>query len=62
MVSEEPEPKFCDLTFKSAVLDSLAANIAVLDSSGEIVAVNSGWQDFAAVNHMRNSEIGVGTN
>ncbi len=61
-MSEEPELNFCDLTFRSAVLDSLAANIAVLDSSGEIVAVNSGWQDFAAVNHMRNSEIGVGTN
>ncbi len=46
MVSEEPEPKFCDLTFKSAVLDYLAAYIAVLDLKDEIVAVNSSWQDF----------------
>lgn len=61
-MSEEPELKFCDLTFRSAVLDSLAANIAVLDPKGEIVAVNSSWQEFAAANHMHNSDIGVGTN
>ncbi len=45
-MSEEPELKFCDLTFRSAVLDSLTANIAVLDPKGEVVAVNSSWQDF----------------
>jgi len=61
-VSEEPELKFCDLTFKSAVLDSLTANIAVLDPKGDIVAVNSGWQEFAASNDMHNSDVGVGTN
>lgn len=61
-MSEEPELKFCDLTFKSAVLDSLTANIAVLDPKGDIVAVNSGWQEFAASNDMHNSDVGVGTN
>jgi PAS domain-containing protein len=61
-VSEEPEFKFCDLTFRSAVMDSLAANIAVLDPKGEIVAVNSGWQDFATTNHMNNGDVGIGTN
>lgn len=61
-MSEEPELKFCDLTFRSAVLDSLTANIAVLDCNGEIVAVNARWQEFAAANHMLNGDIGVGTN
>lgn len=59
---QEPELKFCDLTFRSAVLDTLAANIAVLDPKGEIVAVNSSWQEFAAANHMHNGDVGIGTN
>lgn len=59
---EDPELKFCDLTFRSAVMDSLTANIAVLDPKGDVVAVNEKWQEFAAANHMHNSDIGVGTN
>lgn len=54
--------EFSDLTFRSAILDSLAANIAVIDSNGEIVAVNARWQDFAIANQMRNSNMGVGAN
>jgi PAS domain-containing protein len=50
------------LTFRSAVLDSLTANIAVLDPNGEIVAVNGSWRDFAISNQMDNSDKGVGTN
>ena len=61
-MSEDPELKFCDLTFRSAVMDSLTANIAVLDPKGDVVAVNERWQEFAAANHMHNSDIGVGTN
>ena len=33
-----------------AVLDSLAANIAVLDRDGKIIAVNEAWRDFAREN------------
>ena len=61
-MSEERAPDYCDLTFRSAVLDSLTANIAVLDPNGEIVAVNGSWRDFAISNQMDNSDKGVGTN
>ncbi len=59
---EAHKSEFCDLTFRSAVLDSLGANIAVLDPNGEIVAVNARWQDFAIANQMHNSNMGIGAN
>jgi len=61
-LSEEPAPDYCELTFRSAVLDSLTANIAVLDPNGEIVAVNGSWRNFAIANHMRNDDRGLGVN
>lgn len=61
-MAEEQAPDYCDLTFRSAVLDSLTANIAVLDPNGEIVAVNGSWRDFASANDMHDSDKGVGTN
>lgn len=36
--------------FKDAILDSMPAQIAVLDSNGTIVSVNRSWLDFAANN------------
>jgi PAS domain S-box-containing protein len=36
--------------FNQAVLDSLAANIAVLDRDGKIIAVNEAWKGFAREN------------
>jgi PAS domain S-box-containing protein len=36
--------------FNQAVLDSLAANIAVLDRGGNIIAVNEAWKRFAREN------------
>jgi diguanylate cyclase (GGDEF)-like protein/PAS domain S-box-containing protein len=36
--------------FEQAILDSMSAQIAVLDSAGTIVAVNAGWLRFAAEN------------
>ncbi|MDH3350812.1 MAG: PAS domain-containing protein [Gammaproteobacteria bacterium] len=53
---------FSKLTFESAVLDSLAANIAVIDSRGEILAVNARWQDFAIANDMSDQTAGIGAN
>jgi len=56
-------PLFLDLTFESAILDSIPANIAVLGPSGEILAVNLGWQKFADANRMAdNALLGVGAN
>ena len=34
-------------TFNQAVLQALSANIAVLNRTGEIVAVNGAWKKFA---------------
>ena len=36
--------------FARSVLDSLSANVAVVDDSGTIVAVNRAWRDFAHAN------------
>jgi PAS domain S-box-containing protein len=36
--------------FARSVLDSLGANVAVLDDRGTIVAVNLAWREFAAAN------------
>ena len=43
-VLESPE------LFALAALDALTANIAILDASGRIVAVNGAWERFAQVN------------
>jgi PAS domain-containing protein len=61
-VSNDQTINFSELTLEAAILDSLAANIAVLDSTGVIVAVNRSWQDFAADNAMVGDDYGVGVN
>jgi len=48
--------------FNRAVLDSLDANIAVLDSRGDIVAVNRSWWMFARQNKGDTGSVGVGAN
>ena len=45
--------------FWQATLDSLAANVAVLDEHGTIVAVNESWRRFAAEHGMRHDALGV---
>lgn len=44
------------------VLNSLSANIAVLDRTGAIIAANKSWQDFAAANEGRDGYGYLGTN
>jgi PAS domain-containing protein len=51
-----------ELTFHSAILDSLTSHIAVLNEAGEIVAVNRVWQEFARANEMDDDAAGVGVN
>ena len=52
--------------FKRAILDSVAAHIAVLNGEGVIVAVNARWQEFARESSARSGEpapnTGMGTN
>ena len=50
------------MTFERAILDSLEANIAVIDSRGEILAVNTSWQEFAIANGMSDQRMGIGAN
>lgn len=59
---EPREISFSELTFQTAILDSLLANIAVLDPTGEILAVNLSWKKFAKANQMEDSNLGVGAN
>ena len=52
--------------FRKAILDSVGAQIAVLDDRGVIVAVNARWLQFALENPTRTSElpsnVGIGAN
>ncbi|MCQ8117566.1 PAS domain S-box protein [Methylomonas rosea] len=52
--------------FKRAILDSVSANIAVLDRDGVIVSVNRPWQQFAEDNALACGKFvdvcGIGTN
>ncbi|MBT8065828.1 MAG: PAS domain-containing protein [Gammaproteobacteria bacterium] len=62
-MSQERQTDFCNLTFTSAILDSIPANIAVIDSTGKILAVNLSWQKFADANQMPdNALLGIGAN
>lgn len=61
-MSEQREISHSELTFQTAILDSLLANIAVLDPTGEILAVNLSWKEFAKANQMNDANLGVGAN
>lgn len=61
-MSHNRATRVSELTFQSAFLDSSGAHIAVLDSTGMIVAVNLSWQAFADENNLDDSSAGVGSN
>ena len=46
----------------SSTLNSIPANIAVLDTDGTIIAVNARWREFASENAMTDPNAGVGFN
>lgn len=46
--------------FRQAILDSMSAQIAVLDGAGVIVAVNAAWQRFAIENGLASEDASVG--
>jgi len=48
--------------FARATIDALALNIAVLDGSGNIIAINKAWRLFSADNGGDDSATGVGAN
>lgn len=47
---------------QKGVLDALPANIAIIDASGTIVAVNEPWRRFGAENSLAGGNAGVGCN
>ena len=47
---------------QSAILDTLPANVALLDQSGRILQVNSGWREFGFNNNYTGSDIGLNQN
>jgi two-component system, cell cycle sensor histidine kinase and response regulator CckA len=52
-----------DFGLAQSIIDSIPANIAVLDPDGNIIAVNQSWINFARQNGVRDtSAIGVGRN
>lgn len=51
-----------ELEKSAAILDSLPANIALLDADGVIVSVNAAWRSFAQDNVMHAPGAGLGTN
>jgi two-component system nitrate/nitrite sensor histidine kinase NarX len=48
--------------FLASALDSLSANIAILDQAGTIVAVNASWRRFADDNGLEWPDYGLGRN
>jgi PAS domain S-box-containing protein len=48
--------------FLQSVIDSLAANIAILDEKGVILAVNASWRRFADENGLKWENYGLGKN
>jgi PAS domain S-box-containing protein len=46
----------------TTILNTLPANIALLDENGIIVDVNQSWMEFAATNHLYGSNYGIGEN
>lgn len=62
MIDELSDSRLGDPVFYKAVLDTIAAHIAVLDEQGTILAVNASWQRFGEANGMRDSRFGVGVN
>jgi PAS domain S-box-containing protein len=48
--------------FNRATLDALTANIAILDETGTIVAVNRSWREFAQANGADPAKVSEGVN
>lgn len=48
--------------FLQSALDSLSANVAILDSEGFVLSVNYAWRQFGSENHFTDRRYGIGTN
>ena len=60
---ETARPDAAEEELSRAILSSFDTHVAVLDSQGKIIAVNSAWNDFARDNAVGNVErVGAGVN
>ena len=60
---ETARPDAAEEELSRAILSSFDTHVAVLDSQGKIIAVNSAWNDFARDNDVGNVErVGAGVN
>lgn len=50
------------LATREALINSLPANIALLDNAGNIIEVNNQWRSFGQHNNFAGNDFGVGTN
>ncbi|MGI9325742.1 MAG: response regulator [Pseudomonadales bacterium] len=62
MIDQELESLDDQIAFLWAVLDTLHAHIAIIDSQGKILAVNEGWRSFGMANGLANESFCVGVN
>lgn len=46
----------------SAILNTLPANIALLNSDGDVIDINEAWKNFAAINGFVGNHYGLGSN
>nr|WP_246191589.1 EAL domain-containing protein [Pseudoxanthomonas gei] len=58
----QEEVRRVDANRRTAILNSLPANIALLDAGGYIVAINESWRQFGRSNGLRGSSAEVGAN
>jgi PAS domain-containing protein len=62
-LSSDPSPSSSDATaLLHEALDALADHIALLGPSGEVLAVNRAWTEFAKANGYRAGGTGLGEN
>ena len=60
LLQTESTQETVDLLIRA--LDALSAEVALLDASGRIIAVNKAWRDFARLNGFQTDDAGVGSN
>lgn len=57
-----PESKNITDLLSNTVLNSLSANIAILDAQGVIMETNQAWRNFAGANQMKGEHDSIGVN
>ncbi len=61
MLTAHEMSDWSDFNLHESILDSIAANIALLNGEGKIIAVNDAWAQFAESNGLSMDNFGLGT-